>query len=192
MSSVEIHPWPPFLPTGTILLFLGSFPPPEKRWSMNFFYPNPQNDFWRVFGLIFYNDKDHFVRRVNGKVFFDQKEIEQFLTDQKIGIFDAAVKIIRTEKNASDDKLEIVEPVDLNQLLQKIPSCRTIAATGKKSLETILSITGCLRKKIPAIGEKIETEYADRDLQIWRMPSTSRAWPAPLDLKAEFYRKLFC
>ena len=30
---------------------LGSFPPQQKRWSMAFFYPNFQNDMWRIFGL---------------------------------------------------------------------------------------------------------------------------------------------
>ena len=59
--QTEKHPLQPFLPTGARLLMLGSFPPARYRWSMDFFYPNFQNDMWRIFGLCFHGDKMHFV-----------------------------------------------------------------------------------------------------------------------------------
>ena len=37
---IERHPLEPFLPANGRMLFLGSFPPPKERWSMEFFYPN--------------------------------------------------------------------------------------------------------------------------------------------------------
>ncbi|HPJ54860.1 MAG TPA: uracil-DNA glycosylase family protein, partial [Bacteroidales bacterium] len=43
----------PFLPGSSRILLLGSFPPPVNRWSMDFYYPNFQNDMWRIMGLIF-------------------------------------------------------------------------------------------------------------------------------------------
>ena len=54
---IESHPLEPFLPGNAILLMLGSFPPQKKRWSMDFFYPNWSNDMWRIFGLVFFNQK---------------------------------------------------------------------------------------------------------------------------------------
>lgn len=60
-TGTEAHPLEPFLPAGALLLMLGSFPPQKKRWSMDFFYPNLQNDMWRIYGLIFFGDKDHFL-----------------------------------------------------------------------------------------------------------------------------------
>ena len=57
----ELHPLEPFLPVGARLLMLGSFPPQRVRWSMDFFYPNLQNDMWRIVGLIFFQDKEHFL-----------------------------------------------------------------------------------------------------------------------------------
>jgi len=48
MSDIETHPLPPFLPPNAKLLMLGSFPPPATRWKMNFYYPNYQNDMWRI------------------------------------------------------------------------------------------------------------------------------------------------
>ena len=53
LAGVEHHPLEPFLPENAVLLMLGSFPPQKKRWSMDFFYPNLQNDMWRIFGFIF-------------------------------------------------------------------------------------------------------------------------------------------
>ena len=46
--TAEAHPLEPFLPEGARLLMLGSFPPARSRWSMEFYYPNFQNDMWRV------------------------------------------------------------------------------------------------------------------------------------------------
>ena len=58
---IESHPLQPFLPTKARILFLGSFPPPHDRWSMEFFYPNFRNDFWRVMGPSFYADALQFA-----------------------------------------------------------------------------------------------------------------------------------
>ena len=60
--TTELHPLGFFLPENTRLLMLGSFPPPRARWSMDFYYPNIQNDMWRILGLIFYGNKDAFLR----------------------------------------------------------------------------------------------------------------------------------
>ena len=59
--EIESHPFEPFLPENAKVLMLGSFPPPETRWSMKFYYPNKTNDMWRIMGLVFYNDKDKFI-----------------------------------------------------------------------------------------------------------------------------------
>ena len=58
--GIERHPLQPFLPENAQLLMLGSFPPPKERWCMEFFYPNPQNDMWRIIGLVFFGDKTFF------------------------------------------------------------------------------------------------------------------------------------
>ena len=70
--TIEHHPLEPFLPPGATTLFLGSFPPPRERWSMDFFYPNYINDFWRVMGLVHFGEAKWFeipdqVRNDGGK-----------------------------------------------------------------------------------------------------------------------------
>ena len=76
----ERHPLTPFLPEGTKLLMLGSFPPPLSRWCMHFFYPNYINDMWRIFGLIFRGDRDALVD--TEKRTFRLAEIKQLLCER--------------------------------------------------------------------------------------------------------------
>jgi hypothetical protein len=60
-QMIETHPLGFFLPDSTKVLLLGSFPPPKIRWSMDFYYPNFQNDMWRILGSIFYGFKEYFI-----------------------------------------------------------------------------------------------------------------------------------
>lgn len=53
-TPTETHPLPPFTPSNARVLILGSFPPPKARWKMDFYYPNFNNDFWRIMGLVFF------------------------------------------------------------------------------------------------------------------------------------------
>ena len=105
---IEEHPLQPFLPSNAKLLMLGSFPPQQKRWSMDFFYPNLQNDMWRIFGNIFYQDKEHFL--LPHKKAFNKELIIEFLTEKGIALYDTATSVRRLQDNASDKYLEIVEP----------------------------------------------------------------------------------
>ena len=86
--QVERHPFEPFLPDGAKLLMLGSFPPQKKRWSMEFYYPNFINDFWRIIGIIFFDDKERFVDRDAKK--FRLQEIKNFCSEKGIAMFDTA------------------------------------------------------------------------------------------------------
>jgi G:T/U-mismatch repair DNA glycosylase len=184
--TIERHPLEPFLPEGAKLLILGSFPPLHKRWSMEFFYPNFNNDFWRIVGLLFFEDKSHFID-ATGKA-FDRPSIVKFLTDTGIAMFDIATAVRRLKDNASDNYLEIVEPTDIVALLDRLPQCRAIAVTGQKACDTI-----CAQLHIaqPQIGCFTTFTHGDRDLRLYRMPSTSRAYPLSLEKKAEAYKTLF-
>lgn len=61
MNDTERHPLEPFVPEGAKILMLGSFPPKKERWSMEFFYPDFINDMWRIMGLVFFDDREHFI-----------------------------------------------------------------------------------------------------------------------------------
>ena len=119
MEDVELHPLRPFLPGNAQLLMLGSFPPQRKRWSMDFYYPNWNNDMWRITGLVFFNDKEHFV--LPGQKAFCKEKLIGFLQDTGIALYDTATAIRRLQDNASDKFLEIVQPTDVASLLAQLP-----------------------------------------------------------------------
>ena len=183
---IEQHPFQPFLPPGARVLFLGSFPPPANRWSIDFFYPNFINDFWRICGLIFAGSKDAFI--VPGAKRFDKNTIVDFCTCEGIALYDTASAVNRLKGNASDKFLEIVEPTDIEALLAQLPDCRNIVTTGQKATDTFSERYGCTP---PPIGSFTDTVIGGRPVRFWRMPSTSRAYPLPLESKAQYYRKLF-
>ena len=186
MPEIESHPLEPFLPANARLLMLGSFPPPRKRWSMDFFYPNLQNDMWRIFGHLFFNDKNHFL--LPDKASFCKEEIVTFLQEKGIALFDAATVVRRLQGNASDKFLEIIEPTDIRLLLKQLPQCQAIAATGQKAIDTIrLQVDA----DEPSVGRKVPFSFEDRDMRLYRMPSSSRAYPLALEKKAEYYLSMF-
>lgn len=194
MSSslpIETHPLQPFLPTNARILFLGSFPPPKVRWSMDFFYPNFINDFWRIMGLLFYADRLHFV--VEGEKRFDREAIIAFSEREGLAFYDTARRVRRLKGNASDAFLEVVEPTDLTALLAEVPHCHRIVTTGGKASDVLMAALGVA--KLPPIGTCVfcpaATHHLGHDLEFWRMPSSSRAYPLALEKKADFYRRLF-
>jgi G:T/U-mismatch repair DNA glycosylase len=186
MQNVERHPLEPFLPTGARILMLGSFPPKRERWSMEFFYPNWINDMWRIMGLLFYADKHHF--EIKGHKTFDRERIIEFCTTKGIALYDTATEVRRLKDNASDKFLEIVTPTDIDSLIAQLPDATAIVTTGQKATDIIIERFGCAE---PQIGSKTDIIIGERTIHFWRMPSSSRAYPLPLEKKAEFYRKMF-
>ena len=180
---IEEHPLEPFLPSNATLLMLGSFPPQKKRWSMDFFYPNLQNDMWRIFGFLFFNDKDHFL--LPGKKAFNKDYLVEFLTEKGIALYDTAIAIRRLQDNASDKFLEVIEPTDIRLLLKQLPQCQAIVTTGQKATDIIRSQ---IEVNEPSVGQSCPFEFEDRTLQLYRMPSSSRAYPLALEKKAAVYR----
>ena len=190
-SSIEYHPLLPFLPESTKILFLGSFPPQRKRWCMDFFYPNFTNDHWRIMGLIFFGDKNHFVETASKR--FNLDLIVDFLNEKGIGYYDTAEAVKRLKDNASDKFLEVVEYTDINALLEKIPNCRVVVTTGEKATENIVKQMSL--SDMPTVGNYVQLKenmgnYKRLPL-LYRLPSSSRAYPLSLEKKAEAYRKMF-
>ena len=173
---IEKHPFEPFLPENAQILFLGSFPPQPHRWCMPFYYPNWINDFWRIMGLIHFNDKDHFC--ITKEKRFNEADIRAFCAKKGLAFYDTACEVRRLKDNATD----------IPALLQQIPHCNTLVTTGQKATEVISQTFNC---PIPLIGSHIEIKIGNRLINFWRMPSTSRAYPLPLNKKADAYRQLF-
>ena len=190
-GGVEYHPLLPFLPENAKVLFLGSFPPQRKRWCIDFFYPNFINDHWRIEGEVFFSDRNHFVD-LDAKR-FKINEIVSFCQEKGIAFFDTSTAIRRLKDNASDKFLKVVEPTDIPALISKLPHLRAIVTTGEKATDTI-----CASLNIPE-APKVNTfvsipKFHNRDTELlilYRLPSSSRAYPLAFAKKVEAYRKMF-
>ena len=141
---IERHPWPPYIPDGARYLFLGTFPPKPICWSMEFFYPNKTNDFWKIMGLLFMNDREALWDSASGR--YDLAAIKSLLDHEGIALWDTAMAVRRLKDNASE---------------------------------------------VPPIGQPLACRVGTHAITLWRMPSTSRAYPLALEKKAEAYRVLF-
>lgn len=184
---IEYHPLAPFLPSNSRVLLLGSFPPPANRWSMNFFYPNYLNDMWRIFGIVFFDNKDYFIDR-DHKTFYTEA-IQTFLKQKGIAIYDTATAISRKKWNASDTELDIITTIDIQTILQALPECSSIITTGELATKTLCSLLGI--SSIPKTNTSVHCTYTWRNITIFRLPSSSRAYPKSLTAKAEDYSRVF-
>lgn len=186
MADIEQHPLKPFTPQHARLLMLGSFPPARNRWSMDFFYPNFQNDMWRIYGFCFFGDKDYFVD-VERKA-FRKEQLVEFLTEKGVALYDTASAIVRTKGTASDKDLEVVTPTDIKALLRHLPECKAVVVTGQKAADVFTALFGIEQ---PKVGNFTEFQFEGRPLRLYRMPSSSRAYPMKLERKAAAYRQMF-
>lgn len=183
---IENHPLEPFLPANARLLMMGSFPPQKKRWSMDFYYPNLNNDMWRIVGLLFFGSKDHFLN--DNKKAFCRERIIDFLNEKGIALFDTASSIRRLQDNASDKFLEVVQPTDIAGLLRRLPACKAVVTTGQKATDTLRMQ---FEVEEPKVGDFSEFIFEGRPMRLYRMPSSSRAYPLALEKKAAIYRVMY-
>lgn len=186
---LEHHPFEPILPKAATVAMIGTFPPTSEKRCMEFHYPNFQNDMWRIMGTVFYNNPDYF--RVGDEKRFDPMRIEGFLREKGIALCSSAKTAIRLKGNAADKDLKIVDPIDMDELLSVLPNLKWLFTTGGLATETLLERLP-EKVKAPKTNEWIEFPYSTkRELFLYRLPSTSRAYPLSLAKKTEAYRQFF-
>jgi len=182
----ESHPFAPFLPENAVMLMLGTFPPSPKRWCMEFYYPNFQNDMWRIFGLYFFADKTHFL--LEGERRFNLAAISEFLNAKGVALHDVATEVIRTKNTASDKDLRIVRETDIDALIGRLPRLKAVVTAGELATNVLASHYGV---ESPRVGEYVDFAANGRLLRLYRMPSSSRAYPVSVEKKTECYAKAF-
>ena len=111
-----------------------------------------------------------------------------FLNEKGIAMYDTATKIRRTKDNASDKDLEIVEETDLDGMLRTLPECKAVITAGQLATDVFCNHYGI---KSPKVGEFAEFLLDDRELRLYRMPSSSRAYPMRAERKADYYNIVF-
>ena len=199
-AAIETHPFPPVLPAHATVMMMGTFPPTADKWAMSFHYPNFYNDMWRIYGRVFFNDADYF--RVGDEKRFDPERIRAFMFERGIASCPTVKQAIRETGNASDKNLTVVTRVDLDNILPQVPHVKTLFTTGGKATEVLMSLleTPPAKSKHPKTNQSMDYPYqwrtneqtsAVNDLTLYRLPSTSRAYPLALDKKVAAYRAFF-
>jgi G:T/U-mismatch repair DNA glycosylase len=158
---------------------------------MDFFYPNWINDMWRIWGLIFFGDKEYFVAESSAGTklkAFDKERCSGFAAEKGIAMYDTAYEVRRLRDNASDKFLEVVQTTDILSLLEEIPECSAIVTTGQKATDTLCAYFSVTP---PSVGESVDFSIDGKAMRFYRMPSSSRAYPLAIDKKAAFYRDMF-
>ena len=140
---------------------------------MPFYYPNWINDFWRILGLVFFDDKDHFC--VPGEKRFDEAAIRAFCAARGLAFYDTACEVRRLKDNASDAFLEVVTPTDVAALLRQIPRCHTLVTTGQKATEIVAVSFGC---PVPPVGSFVDIVMPDPD-RASHAPASATPGPDP-------------
>lgn len=171
----EDHPTGPFVHADSRVLVCGTFPPVKK--SINFYYPNSNNDMWRVLGEVFYHDRDHFFTivveaksgrgRRSGKLramhSLNEAQIRSFALSESVGFFDICKRIRRHRGNSSDDNIEALERTDvLLDVLAHTPRCEAIITTGTLALTMLLDTLHNYGSFTSATGEVVEAVSRNR------------------------------
>lgn len=200
-AKIENHPFGPVLPPDATVMMMGTFPPTADKWAMSFHYPNFYNDMWRIYGSVFFDDVDYF--RVGDEKRFDPERIRNFMFERGIASCPTVKQAIRETGNASDKNLTVVTPVDLDNVLLQVPKVKTLFTTGGKATEVLLNLLAepPTKSKYPKTNQSMEYPYEWQsnsnqkanvnNLTLYRLPSTSRAYPLALDKKVAAYKDFF-
>ena len=190
-GGIEYHPLVPFLPAHAKVLFLGSFPPQRKRWCIDFYYPNFINDHWRIEGEVFFGNRQHFVDEKSKR--FKIEEIVAFCEEKGLAFFDTSTAVRRLQDNASDKYLEVVEPTDIRTLMTRLPQLRAIVTTGEKATDTIIDTLHIPMK--PKVNSFVAIpdsyHHEGNEIVLYRLPSSSRAYPLAFEKKVAAYRNMY-
>ncbi len=112
------HPFEPIVFKDTQTLVLGSFPSIQS-FQKSFYYAHPSNQFWKI------------LSSLTGYPANTRDQRLWLLKESKLGLWD----IIRScsRENSLDSSLKEEEVNDISSLLERYPSIKKIAFTGRKA-----------------------------------------------------------
>ena len=107
-----------------------------------------------------------------------------------VAIFDTCLRIRRTKGTASDKDLEVVEQADLDGMLRSLPECKAVIAAGQLAT-TLFTDHYHIDARKMKMGDHLDFTFESRTIQLYREPSSSRAYPMKVEKKAEYYDRMF-
>jgi TDG/mug DNA glycosylase family protein len=154
-KALLTHPFDPIVFGDTRLLILGSFPSRES-FEKNFYYAHPSNQFWSI------------LSGLTGYPVLNRDQKIWLLKQHHLGLWD----MIHTchTANSLDRSIEDEQTNDIPRLLERYPSIRKLAFTGRKAQAIF------------------ETHFGDLQIERCYLPSPSSAYASMrLDQKIVAY-----
>jgi G:T/U-mismatch repair DNA glycosylase len=139
LENISYHPFElVFTGENPIYLVVGTFPTTNKRMSFNFFYPNSNNNFWKVMDRVFPKSKTKMNLDVSAKD--DEKTKEKnkvdrmnFCKENRIAITDIIESCLRLDDNSKDEQLLVHHYNPIINILKRHPSIERVILTAKSS-----------------------------------------------------------
>ncbi|GET91362.1 hypothetical protein, unknown function [Leishmania tarentolae] len=174
----EDHPIGPVVHADSRILFCGTFPPVRK--SIRFYYPNANNDMWKVLGQVFYDDVDAFYTSADcvSSLFsppskqsscraatrvLDERRIWHFAHSQPVGFFDVCRRVRRRRGTSADDNIEALERTNvLRDVLSCTPHCAGILTTGTLAFTMLLDDLCAHGTFLTSSGAPVEAVFKTR------------------------------
>lgn len=171
------------------VLILGNFPPHKKRWDYEFFYPNKQNNFWKVLAAI--NGTE--LKETKGEAAIEERK--KIMRSLHTGVYNLAKKVKRKNHSARDTDIEILEYNDIISVIKKNKSLKKIILAGfaakSSTARTFLHLldnhkishdTGEIKA-----GSTFDIQIGKRVINCVILNSTSTAFPIKLAKLVEQY-----
>jgi G:T/U-mismatch repair DNA glycosylase len=185
-ATEEMHPqWKNNIPANVTALILGTYPTHENNYkgnpiSIDFYYPNPNNDFWTTLAQTAgesaeaYKLRDSLAARL------------KMLKDLKLGVADMGLRVLRNGESSLDKSLFPIEYTDIFSILDEHQTIRKIILTSSSGSNSVLAwftsyceLNG-VKFKIKTTGEwprYISLEHNGREITVALVSSTSRVSP---------------
>lgn len=187
----ELHPWPVYIPTNANKLILGTFPTADRnRGSYEFYYPNPNNDFWNIVFSLAQKNLSNYTQA-------DPIAIrKQVLFELGLGIGDMGKKVLRQKNSSKDGLLFPIEYVDIFSVLELHAQIDKIIITSSSGSNSVLawfshycSLNGVVfnvsKTKLPMQATLL---LNNRKIKVAVISSTSRISPIRGEKLFEMYR----
>jgi G:T/U-mismatch repair DNA glycosylase len=194
--SEEPLPWSEYIPMNADKLILGTFPTKKGNRDFEFFYPNKNNNFWKVLARIAEIKLSDFDETEKGKASAIE-ERKKILDKLNLGITDIGAKVFRHNDSSLDNALFPVEFTDIFQIITENPKIENVILTSSSKGHSVLSWfnTYCSMNDITLLVDKKSKEFPKRTtinvsgkkINIIIVYSTSRLAGKSEDLLTEQY-----
>jgi G:T/U-mismatch repair DNA glycosylase len=183
----EVHPWESYIPQSASKLILGTFPTAERhRTTYDFFYPNPNNDFWNVIVEVANKNWDDFISS-------DPVQLRKgLLAGLGLGISDIGYRVLRQKGSSIDKNLFAIEYRNVFLLLENNPSISKVILTSNLVVTWFHHYCELNNFNFIVLDEKLPwcTSFAfeNRKIKIEVIASTSRASRIRGDKLVQMYK----